>query len=110
MEVSRKRLIQMSGAPGSGKSTMATFLAQSLDAVVINHDLTKAFFLENDVSFGNSAELTYRFDWILAEDMIQQGRDVVMDSTCNFNEILDRGTALALKYGYEYTPAGSTLT
>ncbi|KAK7403505.1 hypothetical protein QQX98_010735 [Neonectria punicea] len=103
MELSRKRLIQMSGAPGSGKSTMATLLAQSIDAVVINHDLIKAFFLENDVSFDKSAELTYGFDWILAEDMIKQGRDVVMDSTCNFNEMLDQGTALAFKYGYEYT-------
>ncbi|KPM35932.1 hypothetical protein AK830_g10640 [Neonectria ditissima] len=93
----------MSGAPGSGKSTIAAFLAQSIDAVVINHDLIKAFFLENDVSFERSAKLTYGFDWILAEDVIKQGRNVIIDSACYFNEILDQGTALAAKYGYEYT-------
>ncbi|KAH6975381.1 P-loop containing nucleoside triphosphate hydrolase protein [Ilyonectria sp. MPI-CAGE-AT-0026] len=102
MHPPRKQLIQMSGAPGSGKSTMANLLAQSIDAVVINHDLIKAFFLENDISFDQSAKLTYNFDWVLAEDMIKQGRSVIIDSTCNYNEVLDRGTALACKYGYDY--------
>jgi predicted kinase len=92
----------MSGAPGSGKSTVANLLAQSIDGVVINHDLIKSFFLENDISFEQSAKLTYRFDWILAEDMIKQGRSVIIDSACNYNEVLDQGTALARQYGCEY--------
>ncbi|KAH7141306.1 P-loop containing nucleoside triphosphate hydrolase protein [Dactylonectria estremocensis] len=102
MNLSRKHLIQMSGAPGSGKSTIAKFLAQSIDGVVINHDLIKAFFLQNDIPFGQSAKLTYSLDWVLAEDMIRQGRSVIIDSTCNFDEVLERGTALASKYGYDY--------
>ena len=98
----RKLLIQMSGAPGSGKSTVANLLAKSIDGVIINHDLIKSFFLENDISFDQSAKLRYRFDWILAEDIIKQGRNVIIDSTCNYNEVLDRGTAIARRYGYEY--------
>jgi hypothetical protein len=34
--------------------------------------------------------------------MIKQGRNVIMDSTCNYGEVLDRGTALARQYSYDY--------
>ncbi|CZR62606.1 uncharacterized protein PAC_12503 [Phialocephala subalpina] len=102
MHPHRKLFIQMSGAPGSGKSTLANLLAQAIDGVAINHDLIRSFFLDNDNTFEQSAKLTYRFQWVLAEDMIKQGRSVIIDSTCNFKEILDEGTALARKYGYDY--------
>ncbi|KAI0447707.1 hypothetical protein F4803DRAFT_545764 [Xylaria telfairii] len=97
-----KFLIQMSGPPGSGKSTLARLLARAINGVVINHDLIKAFFLESSFSFQDSSRLTYRLDWALAEDMIQQGRSVIIDSVCNYDEVLDRGTALAEKYGCTY--------
>ncbi|KAI1425434.1 P-loop containing nucleoside triphosphate hydrolase protein [Xylaria sp. FL1777] len=102
MDSSRKLIIQMSGPPGSGKSTLARLLARSIDGVVINHDLIKAFFLDSSFSFLDSARLTYRLDWALAEDMIQQGHSVVVDSVCNYEEVLTRGTALAERYGYSY--------
>ncbi|KAF4628144.1 hypothetical protein G7Y89_g10008 [Cudoniella acicularis] len=92
----------MSGAPGSGKSTVANLLAQSINGVVIDHDLIRSFFLENDIFFEQSARLSYRFQWILAEDMIKQERNVIIDSTCNYNETLDQGTALAREYGFNY--------
>jgi predicted kinase len=92
----------MSGAPGSGKSTVANLLARSINGVVINHDLIKSFFLEHDISFDKSGKLTYDFDWVLAEDMIKQGRSVIIDSVCNYDEVLDRGTALSRQYGYDY--------
>ena len=98
----RKLLIQISGAPGSGKSTVANLVAKSIDGVVIKHDLIKSFFLENDISFDQPAKLTYHFDWILAEDMIKQGGNVIIDSTCNYDKVRDQGTALARRYGYEY--------
>ena len=102
MHLPRKLLIQMSGAPGFGKSTVARLLAQSIHAVFINHDLIKSFFLDNDIFFDQSTKMTYRFDWILAKDMIKQGRNVIIDSTCNYNEVPDLGSALARKYGYNY--------
>ncbi|KAI1367223.1 hypothetical protein F5Y08DRAFT_83216 [Xylaria arbuscula] len=99
---SRKLIVQMSGPLRSGKSTLARLLARSIDGVVINHDLIKDFFLDSSFSFLDSARLTYRLDWALAEDMIQQGRSVVVDSVCNYEEVLTRGTALAARYGYSY--------
>ena len=73
MEI-HKLLIQMSGAPGSGKSMLANLLAQhsSINAVVINHDLVKSFFLDNGITFQRSAELTYGLQWVLAGDLLRQ--------------------------------------
>ncbi|TRX90162.1 hypothetical protein FHL15_008890 [Xylaria flabelliformis] len=102
MDATGKFLIQMSGPPGSGKSTLARLLARSINGVVINHDLIKAFFLESSFSFQDSSRLTYQLDWTLAEDMIQQGRNVIVDSVSNYEEVVNRGTALAEKYGYTY--------
>ncbi|KAI7786620.1 uncharacterized protein LA080_002730 [Diaporthe eres] len=94
----------MSGAPGSGKSTLADLLAQhsSINGVIINHDLIKSCFLDNGIAFQKSAELTYTLQWVLAGDLLRQGRNVIVDSTCNYQETLDQGTALARQHGYDY--------
>jgi predicted kinase len=97
-----KVVIQMSGAPGSGKSTLAKLLAPAINGVVIDYDLLKTFFLDNDIPFTESGRLSYRFIWVLAEEMIKQGRNVIVDSPCHYAEILNRGTALAEKSDYEY--------
>jgi predicted kinase len=102
MDPPSKLFIQMSGAPGSGKSTVSKPLGQSINGVVIDHDLLKSFFLENGIAFDQSGKLAYRFTWVLAEDMIKQGQNVIIDSPCNFKEILDQGTALAQRYNYDY--------
>ncbi|KAL2015767.1 hypothetical protein VTK56DRAFT_4858 [Thermocarpiscus australiensis] len=95
--------IQMSGAPGSGKSTMAKLLRQSIGGVVIDHDIIRSSLLEdNDLPFDEVAKKAYRFQWAFAEEVAQQGFNVIMDSTCNFQEVLDRGTALAEKHGFAY--------
>jgi predicted kinase len=102
MNPPRKLIIQMSGAPGSGKSTIANQLARQIDGVVINHDLIKSFFLETSIPFDQSAKLAYRLDWILAEDLLKQGRSVIIDSVCNYSELLDKGAAVAEQYGCDY--------
>ncbi|KAL1882290.1 hypothetical protein Daus18300_000776 [Diaporthe australafricana] len=105
METPRKVLIQMSGAPGSGKSTLANLLARhgSINGVVVNHDLIKSFFLDNGNSFQKSAELTYSLQWVLTGDLLRQGQNVIVDSTCNHRGTLDQGTALAQQHDYDYT-------
>lgn len=94
----------MSGAPGSGKSTLANLLARHtpINGVIINHDLIKSFLLDNGNTFQQSAALTYGLQWVLAGDLLNQGRNVIIDSTCNFQETLDQGTKLARQYGYDY--------
>ena len=98
----RKMFIQMSGAPGSGKSTTAKLLAQSINAVVIDHDVLRSTALEHDLSFSQAAKLAYDLGWALGEDMLKQERSVIMDSPCNYQETLDRGTALAERHHCDY--------
>jgi predicted kinase len=99
----RKLIIQMSGAPGSGKSTLAKSLAESLNGLVISHDFVKSFFLENEISFEQSAALTYGFQWALAKEFIAQGQIVIIiDSTCNYPQTLEQGETLARLCNYEY--------
>lgn len=98
----RNLLVQMSGAPGSGKSTTANLLAKAIDAVIIDHDVLKSFFLESDIPFLESGKFAYRFQWVLAEEMIKQGRNIIIDSTCNYEDTLNGGIELARKYSYDY--------
>ncbi|KAM0285817.1 hypothetical protein ACHAQH_001279 [Verticillium albo-atrum] len=98
----RKLYIQMSGAPGSGKSTLSRLLAKSINAVVFDHDIIRSAILEQGTEFDNAAKLAYSIGWALAEDVIRQERSVIMDSTCNYQETLGRGSTLAERYGYEY--------
>jgi len=102
MDLPQKVLIQMSGAPGSGKSTTSTLLAQPFSAVIIDHDLLRSFFLENEIKFDQAGKLAYRLQWTLAEEMMKQNKNVIIDSPCNFQHIIERGMELAQKYSHDY--------
>ncbi len=81
---------------------MADLLAQSINGVVIDHDLIRSSLLDNDIVFEQAAKLAYRFQWVLAEDMVKRERNVIIDSTCNYDETLNKGVMLARKYGFNY--------
>lgn len=102
-QMPQKVLIQMSGAPGSGKSTIARLLRQSIGGVVVDHDVLRSSLLEDSgVPFDQVAKRTYKLQWNLAEEFMKQGLSVIVDSTCNFQEVLDRGSALADQQGFTH--------
>ncbi|KAK2022057.1 hypothetical protein LX32DRAFT_645849 [Colletotrichum zoysiae] len=93
----------MSGAPGSGKSTIARLLRQSIGGLVIDHDVIRSALLDyHDVSFDEVAKRAYHLQWSFAQDVMEQGLNVIIDSTCNFQEVLDQGSVLAEKHGFTY--------
>ncbi|KAK4114344.1 ATP-binding protein [Canariomyces notabilis] len=102
---SRKLFIQMSGTPGSGKSTLARLLGRALGGVVIDHDVLRSAFLEPStrLAFEQAAKHAYRLQSTLAQDLMEQGgvAGIIMDSPCNFREVLDQGAARARQHGYE---------
>ncbi|KAJ6784359.1 hypothetical protein PWT90_06683 [Aphanocladium album] len=97
-----KVLIQMSGAPGSGKSTLAGLLGSSVHGVVVNHDVLRSSFLAAGLAFEQAAQHAYALQWTLVDDYLRQGLDVLIDSTCNYQIVLDRGAALAEQHGCRY--------
>ena len=108
-----KLLIQMSGAPGSGKSTLAKLLQKSIGgSLVIDHDLIRSAILDSssdsssssgdDLPFDRAAKAAYNAQWALADSALEQGLAVIVDSTCNFQEVVDRGSALAGRHGCVY--------
>lgn len=100
----RKLLIQMSGAPGAGKSTMAMQLQRSIGGLVIDHDIIRSSLLEDygNVPFDQVARSAYRLQWALVEQAVKQGLNVIIDSVCNYQQALDQGSALAERHGYTY--------
>jgi hypothetical protein len=52
--------------------------------------------------FHSVRKLSYSFQWVLASDILKQGRSVVIDSTCNYDETLNQGMALAKQCRVEY--------
>ncbi|KAH7328090.1 ATP-binding protein [Stachybotrys elegans] len=94
-------LIQMSGPPGSGKSTMARMLQRSLGGLVIDHDVIRSSLLQ-DLDFDRAAKQAYALQWALAEEALKQGLNVFVDCVCNYQQVLDHGAALAERHGCTY--------
>ncbi|KAL8282923.1 hypothetical protein RB597_010351 [Gaeumannomyces tritici] len=102
--------IQMSGAPGAGKSSMARLLQQSTGGLVIDHDVLRSSLLGSSdglLTFDHVARMAYDLQWALADSAAgQQGPlrlpAVIVDSTCNSREVVDRGSGLAARHGLAY--------
>jgi predicted kinase len=98
--------IQMSGFPGSGKSTLSREIAKRTGAVLIDHDIVKTALLESmeDAPIDNKSagRISYNIDWSLIDFHLSQGQDVIFDSPCLYNEMIEKGTGLSQKYKVKY--------
>jgi predicted kinase len=95
-------LIQMSGAPGSGKSTVARELARSHRFVIVDHDVVKNAQLAAGLPFAQAGKVSYAVLLALAEDLLEQGHDVIIDSPCFYDELLSAGQGVAGRSGAPY--------
>lgn len=94
--------IQMSGAPGSGKTTIADSLARRIGAVVIDHDVTKSALLAANVPVDLAGVASYQVLGAMAQHLLRQGFHVIFDSPCYYRELLERGQQLAQAAGANY--------
>jgi len=85
------RFIQISGAPGSGKTTPARAIAPKIDAVIIDHDITKTALLDWDIPIDDAGLASYGVLDALSRDLLSQGRSVIFDSPCAYDDLLQRG-------------------
>jgi len=105
----------MSGAPGTGKSTLARAIAPALHAAVLDHDLIKATLVEHmpapamagppatdarpDQAVGRAS---YALARRLAATLLDARITVILDSPCFYTEQLDAGQQVAADHGAAY--------
>lgn len=98
--------IQMSGFPGSGKSTLSRKIAERTGAIIVDHDMIKSAVLNSvetiQIDGKSAGKMSYSIDWSLIEFYLWQGRDVIFDSPCLYQEMVDRGMELCEKYNVTY--------
>lgn len=95
----------MSGLPASGKSTVAKSLIKELypNAVRLNKDLFRKMFFFSDWTWQNE-KFVNEYEEVLAEQMLSEGRDVIIDDTNltpyhenKWTEVAKRQNALFIK-------------
>lgn len=98
--------LQMSGFPGSGKSTLSREIARRLDVVIVDHDVTKTALLESTSDHpldpALAGKIAYDIDWALVEFNLSLGRNVILDSPCLYDVMVERGLAFSEKHGATY--------
>jgi len=94
--------VQMSGAPGAGKTAVARPLGARLGAVIIDFDVVKSALLDGAVEYAAAGPLAYRVVWAIAQDVASLHQSLIVDSPCYYDEILERGQAIARAAGMRY--------
>ncbi|MFJ8261453.1 AAA family ATPase [Rummeliibacillus sp. NPDC094406] len=98
--------IQMSGFPGSGKSTLAKAIASNENMIIVDHDIVKSALInsiaEKAIDFQITGQIAYEVDWALIEFYLSQGRSVILDSPCLYEEQVEKGVELALRFNVKY--------
>ena len=98
-------LCQMSGLPGTGKSTLARHICKLTNAVLLDTDVVKSSILnsfENNIDFKFASKVAYETIFSLADSNLHIGNSVVIDSPCRYDIIIAQGTSIAQKYKVPY--------
>jgi len=88
----------MVGAPGAGKSTLATQIEKAENAVVISGDEIRAELYGNAATQGKWGEIHDRIEEMVAESC---GMPVVLDGTHYLTSYRREALALLRSYGYD---------
>jgi predicted kinase len=95
-------LVQMSGVPGSGKSTIAEEVTRQLNAIVVDHDDTKSAILSTGIENDQAGQASYEVIKAITAKFLGQGFSVIIDSPCLYRSLLEYGISTARKNGAEY--------
>ena len=92
----------MVGAPGAGKSTLATQLAENENAFVISGDEVRAELYGDPSNQGNWEEINDRIEELVSEAV---GTPVILDGTHYLSSYRKEAQALLRSYGYDEVEA-----
>lgn len=94
--------VQMAGAPGTGKSTLAGALAERIGATVINSDVLKSALLVAGVAWPEAGPAAYEELFSTAESLLAEAGSVIADSPSHYAGIPLRGQAIAARHSARY--------
>lgn len=94
--------MQLSGVPGSGKSSLARGIARATDFVVVDTDVIKSALIDGGVPVAAAGRPTYLAALALTGDLLAQGHRVLIDSPCRYGDLLTSGQAVAEEAGVRY--------
>lgn len=98
--------LQMSGFPGSGKSTLSKYIAKLTGAVIVSHDVVKSALLKSLTAKGSESTVvggvSYYIEWELIVFLLEQEHSVILDSPCLYDGMVEKGIGLYRKYGATY--------
>lgn len=95
-------LLQMAGFPGSGKSTLAKEIARHRDVVVIDRDVVKSSMMESGVGLDIVNNASYNVVFSLSKYYLNIKKNVIIDTPCFYDRILENGIEIAKTFGAEY--------
>ncbi|MCH4570145.1 AAA family ATPase [Bacillus sp. ES1-5] len=98
--------LQMSGFPGSGKSTVSKYIAKLTGALIVDHDVLKSALLQSLEMKGVESTIvggvSYDVEWALIDSYLEQGHSVILDSPCLYEGLVEKGMKLSNKHGVKY--------
>ncbi|KAK9080418.1 hypothetical protein SSX86_000176 [Deinandra increscens subsp. villosa] len=99
-------IVAMKGHPGSGKTTLARFIAASLGCPLIDKDDVRDSTLTIESQFEHTTnikkllnDLSYQVIWRMVETQLSLGLSVVIDSPLSHRAHFDRLAKLAESFG-----------
>jgi predicted kinase len=98
--------LQMSGFPGSGKSTLSRQISKLTGAVIIDHDIVKSALLTSleadSIDKKSAGKISYDIEWALIDFHLSQGHSTILDSPCFYTEMVEKGVELSKKHNASY--------
>ncbi|COF55650.1 AAA family ATPase [Bacillus cereus] len=98
--------LQMSGFPGSGKSTVSKYIGELTGAIIVDHDVLKSALLQSLEMKGIESTVvggvSYDVEWVLIDSYLEQGHSVILDSPCLYEGMVEKGIKLSNKHGVKY--------
>ena len=95
-------LIQMAGRPGAGKTTLARAIGAATGAAVLDLDVLKSAMLGAGTTWEDAGPLVYVLLFALADDLMEQGHSVIIDSPSRWPNIPEQGVRIADARGGRY--------
>lgn len=102
----RSRLIVLGGLPGTGKTTIAEFIADRFSIPLFSRDQIEAAVVVSDLGFPtkhddipNLSGVDFSVLSMLAEQQLKRGQSAILDSTARSQQIRDEWLELSTRFG-----------